>query len=356
MNHLASPWYLRVSAELLSFSIGTKAQAESYISSLRSYLLLFFLFILIFYSAPNSLAENTEQFVFVRSNNIWIANIDGSAQRQLTFSGKDRDPAFSHDGKLIAFTSGNNERTGFGNVYFISAAGGTPTKPELKGMSGSEHANFSPDGKSLIFAGMSDVKVKKNEGYDTTSATMSISTVEIKTGKIKNIKSTKDVLLDTGYIYSSPSFSPDGRLIAYQQSGSDVSGGFSIIDLKGKTNFSFPKKSTDPTPYWRPLFSPDGRKVLCYSPATSESGSDSIYLIGLPAGAKKKIAEGTNPAFVNGGNAIVFERWINKWDAEGKAKSDVWYLELKEGKRPKRIVRNASRPTGYTLSILQPKK
>ena len=229
-------------------------------------------------------------------------------------------------------------------------------KLELKGMSGSEHANFSPDGKSLVFAGMSDVKVKKNDGYDTTSATMSISTVEIKTGKIKSIKSRQNVLLDAGYIYSSPSFSSDGRLIAYQQSGSDVSGGFSVIDLKGKTNFSFPIKSTDSTPYWRPLFSPDGKEVLCYSPATSESESDSIYLIGLPAGAKQKIAEGTNPAFVNGGNAIVFERWINKWDAEGKAKSDVWYLELNEGKRPKRIVRNASQPTGHTLSISHPKK
>ena len=356
MKHIALPRHLGVSTEPLSCFIGTKVQTESYTGSLRSYLFLLFLFILIFYSAPSSLAENTERFVFVRSDNIWIANIDGSGQKQLTFSGKDRDPAFSPDGKIIAFTSGNDKRTGFGNVYFIPVTGGRPKKLEIKGMSGSEHANFSPDGKSLVFAGMSDVKVKKNEGYDMTSATMSVSTLEIETGTIKNIKSTKDVLLDAGYIYSSPSFSPDGRLIAYQQSGSDVSGGFSIIDLKGKTTFSFPKKSTDPTPYWRPLFSPDGRKVLCYSPATSESESDSVYLIGLSTSAKKKIAEGTNPAFVDGGKAIVFERWMNKWDTEGKAKSDVWYLELKEGKRPKQIVRNASRPTGYTLSISQPKK
>ena len=33
MKHLALPWYLRVSTELLSCFIGAKAQAESYTSS-----------------------------------------------------------------------------------------------------------------------------------------------------------------------------------------------------------------------------------------------------------------------------------------------------------------------------------
>jgi hypothetical protein len=34
MKHLALPWYLRVSTELLSCFIGAKVQAESYTSSL----------------------------------------------------------------------------------------------------------------------------------------------------------------------------------------------------------------------------------------------------------------------------------------------------------------------------------
>jgi hypothetical protein len=34
MKHLALPWYLRVSTELLSCFIGAKVQAESYASSL----------------------------------------------------------------------------------------------------------------------------------------------------------------------------------------------------------------------------------------------------------------------------------------------------------------------------------
>ena len=103
----------------------------------------------------------------------------------MTSAREDRDPVISPDGKLIAYTSGHDELTGFGNIYVIPVTGGNPKKLELKGMRGSEHANFSPDGKSLVFIGMSDVKVKKKEGYDMTYATMSVSIVELKTGKIK---------------------------------------------------------------------------------------------------------------------------------------------------------------------------
>ena len=300
---------------------------------------------------PNSFAAEKERFVFVRNDNIWTANTDGSDSKQLTSSQQDRDPVFSPDGKLIAYTSGHDELTGFGNIYLIPVTGGTPKQLELKGKRGSEHANFSPDGKSLVFVGMSDVKVKKNEGYEMTYATMNISIVDLKTAKIKNIVSTKNVLLDAGYIYSSPSFSPDGKLIAYQHSGSDVSGGFSVIDSKGKSIFHFPKKSTDPTPFWRPLFTSDGKKILCYSPATNEKEIDSIYLIDLFTGARKKITEGTTPTFIENGKALIFERWVNKWDTAGKAKSDLWYLELKEGKKPKKIIEMATQPAGQISSI-----
>jgi len=310
--------------------------------------ILFIVFLFLFFPSGvfSSDREAAERVTFVRGGNIWIANADGTQEKQLTFSGQDRAPVLSPDGKLIAYTSGNDELTGFGHIYRISSSGGKPKKLALKSMTGSEHAHFSPDGKSLVFIGMSDVKVKKKEGYDMTYATMSLSIVELNTGKIKKIVSTPNAFLDAGYIYSNPSFSPDGTLIAYQHSGSDVSGGFSVIDLKGKTVFHFPKKSTDPTPYWRPIFTADGKNILCYSPATNEKETDSIYLINLSTGAKKKITEGTNPTFVDNGKAIIFERWVNKWDPEGEAKSELWYLELKEGAKPRKIIQNASQPSG----------
>lgn len=182
-----------------------------------------------------------------------------------------------------------------------------------------------------------------------TLAAMSLNVLNMKTEEIQSILKSPEAFLDAGYIYSHPSFSPDGRLIAFQHSGSDVSGGFSIINLKGKTIFRFPKNSSDTTPYWKPQFTPDGNGILCYSPATSEENNDKIYLIDIKSGAKKFVTDGSNPTFACKGSAIIFERWTDKWLQQ--AKSDLWFLELKEGAEPIMIIKDASSPSGYNYCL-----
>ncbi len=215
-------------------------------------------------------------------------------------------------------------------------------------MSGGEYASFSSDGKSLVFVGISDTKAKNINGYNMTFATMSINILDMKSKNIKTIIKTNNVSLDAGYVYSNPSFSPDGKLIAFQHSGSDVSGGFTVIDLKGRTLFSYPQKTSDPTPCWRPQFTLDGKGILCYSPATTDSEKDQIFIIDIKNRTKKLIAEGANPTFACNGEAIVYEKWINKWSHNnGNSQSDLWYLELKEDLQPKLIIKNSSSPSGH---------
>ena len=154
-------------------------------------------------------------------------------------------------------------------------------------------------------------------------------------------------MLDAVYMYSHPAFSPDGQLILWQQSGSDVSGGFAITDLKGKTLFRFPSKGEDPTPYWRPSLAFDGQTVLCYSPATSDASVDTIYVVDRKTGKMVEVTTGASPAFVRNGSAIVFERWTNRWS--DRASSNLWILELKPGASPRRIITDASEPAGLVL-------
>lgn len=201
----------------------------------------------------------------------------------------------------------------------------------------------------LVFVGISDVKVTKKKGNENEMvlATMSIIVLDIKTGTIKTILQSPDTLLDAGYIYSNPSLSPDGKFIAFQYSGSDVSGGFSVVDMKGKTVFKFPINDDDTKPYWKPQFTPDGNNILCYSPATSDNEKDQIFIIDIKKGTKKFVAEGANPVFACSGEAIVFERWRGKWSPAGDASPDLWFLELKEGAKPKMILKNASSPGGH---------
>jgi Tol biopolymer transport system component len=64
-----------------------------------------------------------DQFVFIRDGNVWLAGTNSTGEKQLTFSGKDRHPAVSADGKWAAFSSGIDEDTGFGQIYFMEVKG-----------------------------------------------------------------------------------------------------------------------------------------------------------------------------------------------------------------------------------------
>ncbi len=301
----------------------------------------------IFAWGSSSLAAEKTTLAFMRGGNIWIADSDGSKARQLTHSRKDRGPAVSPDGRWVAFYSGVGEETGFGQVFLIPATGGVIQQFRHPEIQGGEHPAFSPDAKGLLFVGLSDLQVKKGKGSDLSFATMSLSLADLNRGAVQRIISRPNTNLDTGYIYSNPVFSADGRLIAYQESGSDVSGGFQVINLQGKRIFRFPKNPGNATPYWRPQFSSDAKEMLCYSPATREGNDDVIYLVNLASGQKTTVALGSNPTYVDHGKAIVYERWPrNRWKATGPEGPDLWRLELTPEASPKKIISDAGEPAG----------
>jgi Tol biopolymer transport system component len=292
-----------------------------------------------------------EMVAFVRQGNIWVARVDGTGERRLTDFGACGGPSLSPDAKQAAFHCRAEKDiypdTGFGQIYLVETAGGEPRKMKFDGILTAEHPAFSPDGKRLVFVGLSEVRKQGKDDEAQVFATMSVSIAYIQTGKTQAVLRHKNAMLDAGYIYSNPAFSPDGQLILWQQSGSDVSGGLAITDLKGKTLFRFPSKGEDPTPYWGPSLALDGQTVLCYSPATSDATDDTIYVVDRKTGKMVEVTTGASPAFVRNGTAIVFERWVNRWS--DKASSNLWILELKPGASPRRIITDASEPAGAML-------
>ncbi|MCK9377599.1 MAG: hypothetical protein M0P73_15805 [Syntrophobacterales bacterium] len=291
-------------------------------------------------------AATASRLAFVRGGNIWIADSDGGGARQLTFSHKDLGPALSPDGRLVAYFSGVGEDTGYGQIFMIPSQGGVIQQFRAPGILAAEHPAIAPDGGSLLFVGLSDLKVEKARGRDLSYATMSLAISDLRTGAVRQVLRQPHSLLDTGYVYSNPAWAPDGRFIAYQESGSDVSGGFVVINLKGQKVFRFPR-NRKAAPYWRPRFAPDGQAILCYSPATSSDKEDLIFLVNLKTGRKTLLALGSRPTFVDGGRAIVFERWpATRWTGVGNVKSDLWRLELSPGAKPRKIVANAEQPAG----------
>ena len=307
----------------------------------------FFLFIIWGLAASSGFAAAPGKLAFVRGGSIWLAHSDGSRPRQLTHATQDRQPALSRDGRRLAYASGREAKSGYGRIFLMSSGGGHARLFLPPGLEGGEHPAFSADGKSLVFVGLAGLQVKKEGGSELSFATMSVSIADVKGIAVRPVISSPNTMLDAGYRYSNPSFSPDGKLIAYQESGSDVSGGFVVINLKGEKVFSFPHDRKDYTPYWRPQFTPDGQKILCYSPATAADKVDTIYLVDLATGKKTEITEGDNPTFVDQGRAIVFERWPrNRWGATGKVTADLWRLELAPGAQPKKIITDGQEPAG----------
>jgi dipeptidyl aminopeptidase/acylaminoacyl peptidase len=80
-------------------------------------------------------------------SNIWIVSTNGGAATQVTQSGRDNLPAWSPDGKTLAFLSA---RDGSSQVYLLSMEGGE-AKKLTKLSTGADLFHWSPDGKLIAF-------------------------------------------------------------------------------------------------------------------------------------------------------------------------------------------------------------
>src|SRR5262245_22036286 len=71
-------------------------------------------------------ATSGTHVAFVYADDLWVAKIDGSDVRRLTTDdGVESSPAFSPDGRLIAFTA---QYDGNQDVYVVPIEGGVPKR------------------------------------------------------------------------------------------------------------------------------------------------------------------------------------------------------------------------------------
>jgi len=80
-------------------------------------------------------------------SNIWIVSTSGGAPTQVTQGGRDNSPAWSPDGKTLAFLS---SRDGTSQVYMLSMGGGE-AKKLTQISTGADLFHWSPDGKTIAF-------------------------------------------------------------------------------------------------------------------------------------------------------------------------------------------------------------
>ncbi len=140
-------------------------------------------------------AVGANQVAFVYANDLWIAGLDGSGVRRLTSDeGVESNPAFSPDGKLIAFSA---EYDGNTDVYLIPVEGGVPKR--LTWHPGPDIVQcFTPDGAAVLFTSPREVFTTRYQQLFTVSVSGS-APIE----KLKIPNASKAV------------YSPDGTRLVY---------------------------------------------------------------------------------------------------------------------------------------------
>jgi len=103
--------------------------------------------------------ESTRPIVNGRATNIYIINVDGTNERQLTFSGIGQNsmaPSFSPDGKKIVYASGIS---GVGEIWVMDIDG-TSAMNLTNDTYYDTNPRFSPDGTKIVY---------ESDRYDTGS-------------------------------------------------------------------------------------------------------------------------------------------------------------------------------------------
>jgi dipeptidyl aminopeptidase/acylaminoacyl peptidase len=175
------------------------------------------------------------------NSHIWMVNIDGSNNRQITFSQEsENSPRWSPDGKYLSFTSSRPGKTRGSQVWLMDRSGGEATQfTELKGrLQGHE---WSPDSKRLaLLIGDPDPEAdpgpspqpgatprvpkpividryrykQDGQGYLLSGRHTYVYIFDVATKKLERLTKSK-------WDESSPSWSPDGTRIAFMSNHSD---------------------------------------------------------------------------------------------------------------------------------------
>ncbi|HEX7020938.1 MAG TPA: S9 family peptidase, partial [Gemmatimonadaceae bacterium] len=212
---------------------------------------------------------------------LWLADADNGGVRQLTTAGNaNTSPAWSPDGRLIAFASDRDEKR---QIFLIDPTGGE-AKQLTENDEGIGDFAWSPDGKQIAFTATDPEtdahkeREKKFGEFDVVGAGYTMSHLYVIDVAAKKVRR----LTKGDFTVGSFDWSPDGSKIAFDHQVNDTpgAGGSSDISIVTVADGTVRALVTQDGPDGGPVWSPDGSQIAFQ---TSMANPDFYYTNNLIA-------------------------------------------------------------------------
>jgi dipeptidyl aminopeptidase/acylaminoacyl peptidase len=300
------------------------------------------------------------------ASNIWVVATSGGAELQLTQSGHDSSPAWSPDGKTLAFLS---SRTGESQVYLLAMEGGE-SHALTKLSTGADIVKWSPDGKTIAFTSSVYPDCKDDDCNSKRDAEKEKSKVkahvaehllyrhwthwnEGKRGHLFVVPADGSVAprdLNAGADYDVPpderggpgdiNFSPDSQELCFtavtdKMEAVSTNADLFIVPVAGG---EAKRITTQPGFDGNPAYSPDGKFIAYHAQLKPEYESDRwrVMLYDRQTGKNENLSEG----FDRSANELAWspDSKTIYFTAENETLQPVYAMSARAGAEPKKII------------------